>query len=62
VLYTPLQHIIYTNVWGTNLAMPRMSTKVQGLLHDLTIIKIIGHGSHTKGKTHTEGIGKGKET
>jgi hypothetical protein len=23
---------------------------------------IIGHGSHTKGRTHTGGIGKGKET
>jgi hypothetical protein len=32
------------------------------LPHIGIIGNIIGHGSHTKGRTHTGGIGKGKET
>jgi hypothetical protein len=40
----------------------RQAQKTKNLMFSLICSDISGHGSHAKGRAHTGGIGKGKET
>jgi hypothetical protein len=61
-LWMELENIILSKVSQTQNAKNRMFSLICGLLTKNKCSKIIGHGSHTKGRMHMGGIGKGKET
>jgi hypothetical protein len=57
-----LENIILNKVSQAQKAKIRMCSLICGLQTQNKGSNIIGHGSHTKGRTCTGEIGKGKET
>jgi hypothetical protein len=52
---------IFSKVSQAQMAKNCMFSLICGLQTQNKCSNITGHGSHTKGRIHTEGIGKGKE-
>jgi hypothetical protein len=57
-----LENIILSKVSQAQKAKNHMFSLICGLQTQNKCSNIIGHGSHTKGRMHMGGIGKGKET
>jgi hypothetical protein len=57
-----LVNIILSKVSQAQKAKNHMFSLICGLQTQNKCSDIIGHGSHAKGRMHTGGIGKGKET
>jgi hypothetical protein len=61
-IHLELENIILSEVSQAQKAKNHMFSLICGLQTQNKCSNIIGHGSHTKGRTHTGGIGKRKET
>jgi hypothetical protein len=57
-----LKNIILSEVSKAQKAKNHILSLICGLWTQNKCSNMIGHGSHTKGRTHIGGIGKGKET